>query len=115
MATDECSLSRVTDDDFYATRHLMSEKNRLPLHRDGISAGEREKLCTFMLLCDCTGMVGPGDQGILQTPHPLPTKIHAYPGTEHPLSISYNCERNWFAVQIPVENIHLASHSIAIH
>lgn len=92
MATDECSLSRVMDDDLYATRHLMSEKNRLPLHRDGISAEEREKLCTFTLLCDCTGMVGPGDQGILQTPHPLPTKIHTSTCTEHPFSISYNCE-----------------------
>lgn len=94
MATEECSLSRVMDDDLYATRHLMSENNRLPLQRDGISAGEREKLWTFMLLCDCTAMVGPGDQGILQTPHPLPTKIHAYTCTEHPSSISYNWESN---------------------
>lgn len=94
MATDECSLSRVMDDDLYATRHLMSEKNRLALHRDGISAGERQKLCSCMLLCDCTGTVGPGDQGILQTPHPLPTKIHAHTCTEHPFSTNYNCESN---------------------
>lgn len=89
MATDECSLSRVMDDDLYATRHLMSEKTRLPLHRDGISAGEREKLCTLMLLCDCTGMAGPGDPSDL---HPLATKIHAYTCTEHPFSMSCNCE-----------------------